>query len=306
MNTRRILPALFLCIAVALPARAQTTFVVMSMKGKVEAASGSSKTWKRVTVGQTLGVRDAVRTSYASYVKLLVNGERLVGIDENTTRPLAEFRTPAAATASSATGAVFKYAVSNLAKSSGPRAGSVPGAVRGGEPLFSAVFPKYAIMTTTPAFRWVDDGGASGYDFILRDDSFAVIHRRSVDAQSLDLASMPALLAPGRSYHWQVQRKADAGSTDIVTFSVLPADTTAAIRAEIGRMDRELEAMRADDVTLHLVRAMYYEQKGLYVDAFAEYKRTIALRPESDEYREMMKRLLYGMNLYLEEEALMQ
>ena len=70
-------------------AAAQDGFVVMSMKGKVEARKpGRRAAWVAVKVGDVLGKDYSVRTSFASYVKLMMGKSRLLSIDEETTKKL--------------------------------------------------------------------------------------------------------------------------------------------------------------------------------------------------------------------------
>ena len=88
--------------------------------------------------------------------------------------------------------------------------------------------------------------------------------------------------------------------------TILAAGTVALIRREVENLDRELKAMNADDVTHHLIRAIYYERRSLYEDAFREYRETIRLAPDVEEYRDMMRNLLVTLRLYGEEDYLLR
>ncbi|MBR9978297.1 MAG: hypothetical protein KFH87_09430, partial [Bacteroidetes bacterium] len=81
---------LLLCLTVG--TQAQEGFVVMSLKGKVEARkTGGKESWNAVKVGDVLDMSHTVRTSYASYVKLMTGKNRLLSIDANTTKQLSTF-----------------------------------------------------------------------------------------------------------------------------------------------------------------------------------------------------------------------
>ncbi|MBN1447628.1 MAG: hypothetical protein JXA28_06825 [Bacteroidetes bacterium] len=286
---------------------AQTQFMVMSAKGKVTYQDDGKGPWIAVKVGMTLDGKDIVKTSFASYAKLMLNRSRLVSIDENMTKRLAEFEALAGRNAGEATaGSILEYAAAQMNRTREKDDDPVYGAVRGGFDVFTAVFPKYAVMTTDPLFQWVDADEAQTYDFILLDDQFNTITRMKLNTDQFRYLSdsLPAL-SPDHQYHWRITRLSDYLESDIQTFRILPADTVAAIQDELGKLDTELTAMGADDVTLHLIRGIYFEKRGLYTDAFHEYKETIALAPDVEEYREMMRNLLFQMKLYAEEEYLL-
>lgn len=299
--------ALFVLLLLAVPLVAQDGFVVMSVKGKVESkAPGRKAAWQAVKVGDVLGRRHSVRTSFASYVKIMTADSRLLSIDENSTTELSKLAASKASPSKSGTsGRLLEYAAAQVKKSRARSDEPVFGAVRGNTEVFSAVFPKSSVMTTAPVFEWVDGLEAGDYRFILLNDSFDVVARAEVKENRLryDGGSYPAL-AEDREYFWRITRLSDGMDSDIQGFRVLPSDTIAAVRDELVRLDEELSAMGADSVTLHLIRAIYFEKRGLYSDAFVEYKETVRLAPDVDEYREMLRGLLFRMKLYAEEEYL--
>jgi hypothetical protein len=300
-----IFPLIFLLWSAS--GSAQDKYMVMSVKGKVECGTAKGKSWKKVQIGQVLGNGDVIRTSFASYAKLMVNENRLVSIDENTTRPLSEYsakKNPASG--GSAAGKILQYAAQQIQRSKDKKSGTDFGAVRGVTEVFTAVFPKNRILTTAPMFQWVDASDARSYTFIIQDASFKTIEKRSVKDRSVQFANDNALLVPGSTYYWRLVRDADGETSNIETFTVLSGDTVATITSELERLKKELAAMHADEVTMHLILAMYYEQQGLYSDAFHEYKTTIRLAPDVDEYRAMMRTLLLKLRLYVEEEYLLR
>jgi hypothetical protein len=286
----------------------QDKYMVMSIKGKAESSTSKSKSWKKLTVGQILGNNDIIKTSYASYVKLMVNEERLVSIDENLTRPMTEYSAKKNQKVSSetATGKILQLAAQQMKRTKERKSGASFGAVRGGSEGFNAVFPKYGIMNTAPVFEWIDGDGPSEYDFILRDDTFKLVEKQTLKTTSLDFSRTSKTLENGKTYYWQVVRTSDGETTDVVQFTVLARDTVDLVALELSKMGKELAAMNADEVTTHLIRGIYFEKRGLYTDAFREYKATIALAPDCEEYREMMRNLLMNLKLYGEEEYLLK
>lgn len=286
---------------------AQDGFVVMSVKGKVEVKSaGKGAKWSVVKVGDVLKNNQTIRTSFASYVKLMAGSNRLLSVDENsTTRLSALEQKNASSSDGSASGRLLAYAAKQVKKTRTRSDEPVFGAVRGNTEVFSAVFPKYQVMTTEPLFEWVDADKAQEYQFVLLNDSFDVVTRSTLKESRLKYGGGTPALAEDRQYYWRITRLSDGMESDIQSFRVLPADTIAAVREELARLDEELGAMGADSVTLHLIRAIYFERKGLYTDAFAEYKETVRLAPEVQEYREMLRGLLFQLKLYAEEEYLL-
>ncbi|MFA6234073.1 MAG: hypothetical protein WC824_07765 [Bacteroidota bacterium] len=302
-----ILPALMLFLFNS--AIGQNGFIVMSLKGKVEVRKpGKGASWAAVKVGDVLGKDNTVRTSFASYVKLMMGESRLVSIDEKTTKKLSEFNPNSRSEVSaSASGRLLEYAAKQVKNSRSRSEEPVFGAVRGNTEVFSAVFPKSYVMTTEPLFEWVDADDAKNYEFVLLNDSFDVVTRATLKDHrfTYDGGSKPAL-ETDRQYHWRITRMSDGMESDIQSFRILPADTIAAVNEEIARLNEELAKMGADEVTLHLIRAIYFERKSLYTNAFLEYKETVRLAPEVEEYRQMLRNLLFQMKLYAEEEYLLK
>ncbi|MDH7514710.1 MAG: hypothetical protein QHI48_02375 [Bacteroidota bacterium] len=285
--------------------QAQDSFIVMSLRGRVEVMS-KGKNWKRITVGMVLGKKDIIRTSYASYVKLMMNEDRLVSVDENTTKPLAEFlQGPIAGSGEGAAGKILQYAAAQISRTKTKREGGEYGAVRGEQAVFSAVFPTRAIMTAQPTFTWIDTDSAGRYEILVLDDNFQIVQRWSVEGSGF-AARIPNGVIPGPGvYHWQITRLTDGEVSNIQTFSLLPPDTVSAIEREVESLDRELTAMNADDVTRQLIHGIYFERKGLCEDAFRAYRETVRLAPDVEEYRDMMRALLAQMRLLNEEPFLL-
>ncbi|MBE0644522.1 MAG: hypothetical protein IH600_10625 [Bacteroidetes bacterium] len=300
-----IIPALMLLMLSS--AAAQDGFVVMSLKGKVEARKpGKKSAWELVKVGDVLGKSMTVRTSFASYVKLMMEQNRLLSIDEKTTKKLSDFVKSRDGNGSTS-GTLLAYAAKQMKNTRAKRGEPILGAVRGNTDVFSAVFPKYYVMTTEPLFEWVDADEAMKYEFVLLNDSFDVVTRATLTDNSFryDGGEKPALESD-RQYHWRITRLSDGMESDIQSFRILPADTIAAVNQELQRLDAELTGMGADEVTLHLIRAIYFEKKSLYTNAFLEYKETVRLAPDVDEYRQMLRNLLFQMKLYAEEDYLLK
>lgn len=298
---------LLLCFAVT--TQAQEGFVIMSLKGKVEARkTAGNESWQAVNVGDVLEATHTVRTSYASYVKLMTERNRLLSIDANTTKQLSSFtETNKLPSSGSASERLLEYAAMQMKKSRSRSNEPTYGAVRGSLDVFTAVFPKLAVMTTEPRFEWVDAEAAQQYEFVLLDDAFNIVTRVQLDEAGFSYGEERGpVLGDGRRYHWRITRLSDGLESEIQTFQILHADTIREIREELTRLDEELLTMGADEVTLHLIRAIYFEKRGLYTDAFRAYKQTVQLAPDVQEYRDMLRNLLFHMRLYAEEEFLLE
>jgi hypothetical protein len=236
-------------------------------------------------------------------VKLLINGSRLAGVDANSTRRLSALKAkkPAGALA----GEPLRLLGDAMQRARQYRPGSVAGGVRlirsGAQ--CTAAFPRYDLLSATPRFRWVDESGGSAYTLVVRDSAFSVVARRSVRGGVIDSA---CTLPRGCTYYWQVERADTALASNIAMFTVLSDDSAEELRRELVRLDGELRAMRADGVLRHLARALYFERKGLFMDAAQEYRDVIALRPSTEEYRNLFLQLLQSINLYAESEVLLQ
>jgi len=295
-------------VLLSLPCHSQT-FMVMSSKGKVEMQQRGEKNteWKPLKVGDQLQSDDVVRTSFASYVKLMMDQRRLVSIDENTSKKLAEFDTGKEANVGAASGKLLQYAAVQMQRSREGGHRNVYGAVRGEMDMISAVFPKQTVMTVEPDFRWLDPSNEGNYELLLLDDGYAILARLRSDEQYLRYqeSDLPKLVH-GREYHWRVTRLRDGFESSIESFRILPEDSIVSIRTELSTLDAELADMGADEVSLRLIRAIFFEKKGLLTDAYAEYHQAIRLAPEVEEYRDMLRILLFQLRLYNEEDYLME
>lgn len=298
-----------LCIALMLflgtEAYSQNTFMVMSVKGKVEYKTKKGN-WKPVKVGQELDAKDVLKTSFASYVKLMMDSKRLVGIDENTSKKLAEFGGSRSSGKGDAAGAILSYAADQMKQAKKSKGLTEYGAVRGNYEVFNATFPKYAVMTTKPDFRIVDAEEGDNYEIHILNGDFDTIAKTNVSKDAFTYPDSMPEIVPGQEYYWKVTRLTDGATSDIQRFNVLREDSIQMIADEVKMLNEELDAMGADDVMMHLIRGVYYEKKKLFYNAYVEYKETIRLAPEVDEYREMMANMLATLSLYNEQEFLMR
>ncbi len=298
--------AVLLFVLLVAPSVAQVKFVVLSIKGKVESSTGKSGKWTAVSVGQELGTKDVVRTSFASYAKLMMNKERIVSIDENRSVVLSTFATQkGGGKNTSATGQLLGYVSDQMTRSKDRKSGDVYGAVRGSGDMFSAIFPKLNLMSGAPRFTWVDEEDSREYTLTIMDKTFRKVLTQVVKDQSFQLTDAMASLEPGQLYYWQIMRNADSQASEVQQFRVLPKDTVAALQAELTSLGKELASMGADEVTTHLIRAIYFERRGLAYDAYQEYKAVVGLAPKVVEYREMLRNLLIGLKFSDEIELLM-
>jgi len=286
-------------------ASAQDKYIVMSVKGKVEVLSGKNK-WKPVQVGQELKSNDVLKTSFASYVKLMMDNTRLVGIDENTQKSLAEFSAQEKDAKGGNAKTILAYAAKQMQQTKQAKSSTEFGAVRGNREVFNATFPKYAIMTTQPEFKIVDAGDHSRYEIMILDSNFNTVVRHVVDKDVFVYPETLPAIAPGVVYYWKVARLSDGETSDIQRFSVLSKDSVAAIETELVNLKKELDVMGADDIMHRLIRGVYFEKKELYYNAYLEYKETVRLAPEVDEYRDILSNLLLKLSLYNEQEYLMK
>lgn len=298
---------LFLLLTLA-TARAQDSFVVMSVKGKVEfAPKKNAKTWAPLTVGMTLSGSDVVRTSYASYAKIMVGGRQLVSIDQNATRQLSTIAPKKSArTAESAAGSIMKYVSAQVQRAREDNVHNTYGAVRGTSPVFEALFPAVAGRGDELVFTWVDDDPAPTYEVIVQSEGNDIVDRRTVTGMSFAPEPGALALAPGGSYRWSVVRMTDGAASAPRSFRVLDVDSARAIAREVEQLEKDLAAMGADSVTTHVVCGVYFERRSLFADACREYLAAIRLAPDVDEYREILRGMLAAQQMPADESLLLR
>jgi hypothetical protein len=290
-------------VLVAVSVSAQPKFLVMSAKGKVEFKVEGSK-WKSVKVGMELPSQATVKTSYSSYVKFMMGKNRLVGIDENTTKQLADFARAMNQGKESKTNTILAYAAKQMKRDRTRQTETEFGAVRGDMEVFNATFPKYAVMSGNPAFRIVDESRSHEYEIALYDTDMNLVAKPTIQSESFVYPDTGSPLVPGKTYYWKATRVADGLMSDVQRFTIVHPDTVAFIKNELENLDSELTEMGADSVMHHLIRGVYFEQKQLYYNAFLEYRRTVHMAPGVQEYRDMLSALLLTLSLHNEEEYL--
>ncbi len=308
MILHRLLPTLVFVLLLPAAAVAQDSFVVMSVKGKVEhAPKKNAKSWTPLTVGMTLKATDVVRTSFSSYAKLMVNSQRLVSIDQNATRQLSTLVPKKAARSSeNAAGAIMQYAAAQMQRARDDKVHNTYGAVRGTSPVFEALFPLATERGGTMAFTWVDDDPVPTYEVIIQDERNDIVDRRMVEGTQFTADPGVLPLAQGGSYRWSVVRMTDGAASAPRSFRVLDADTALVIAREVEQLEKELAAMGSDSVTTHVVRGVYFERRSLFADACREYLAAIRLAPDVDEYREILRGMLASQQLPADESLLLR
>ncbi len=304
-NRFALMCVLFLLLSAALSIAGGNDLVVMSVKGKAEYLKGGKGKPIPMTIGLVLSPGDIVKTSFASYAKLMYKQRYLLSVDENST---VRVRTLLAQTGnegeekSSTTGKILGFVAEKLKKSRDEEKETIYGAVRGGrQDMLNAVFPRKGYVEDThPVFEWLNAGDSPRCTFSLADEDLKTVYETATDSTRLPYdASFPPL-REGKRYLWRVTRESDGAASDIASFTVMRRDTAEQVRAEIAGLDAELRKMKADDVTAHIVRATYYEQRELFREAFREYRSALALAPAAKEYRTMALVLLFRMGLYNE------
>lgn len=293
------------------PSSAGDDVVVMSIKGKAEYQKAGKGKFIPLTVGLALKSNDIVKTSFASYTKLMYKQRQLLSIDENTTIKISSLTARLEGNSSdknSTTGKIMSYLADKMSKSqSKDDKQNIYGAVRGTDEVFNAVFPRKGyVQTTLPTFEWVNAGEKSAYTFTLLDENLTPIFEQTVDGTRLMYSESNPKLQYGKKYVWRVIRKSDSAESDFVSFTILLQDTTAFINRELSSLKDELKKMKADEIIFHVITGTYFEQRELFYDAFVEYKEAVHLAPDVKEYREMANLLLLRMGLYNEQEILLR
>jgi hypothetical protein len=283
----------------------QNKFIVMSVKGKVEFLSKKDK-WKPVKVGQEFTTKNVLRTSYASYVKLMMNNSRLVGVDENTKKPLEQFAKNSRGAKKGSANTILAYAAKQMRQTKSAKKQTEFGAVRGSLEVFNAAFPKYAIMSSKPEFFIVDAEDASKYELVIMDSGLDPVFKKVIEKNYFVYPADSPEIIKGATYYWQVRRMSDGKESDIQKFQIIENASITAIEEELKNLKKELDEMGADDIMHHLIRGVYFEQKQLFFNAYLEYKETILLAPNVQEYRDMLSSLLLQLSLYNEQEYLMR
>ncbi len=280
-------------------------FVVINIKGKVEYKSGRGR-WKPVNVGLVLKGRDRVRTSFGSYVKMMYKKRRLLSIDENRTVSLREIAPPNTGDSRSGTmSQIMSYLGDRLRSQDKRKPVNIMGAVRGGEADFNAYYPRAcAVRTAQPTFKWIGDVDET-YQFTLFDSSLNPLFSLVLDSTSFPYDGGAPDLARNQTYYWRIERMSDGMDTDPVSFMILDEDSVKTIESELQRLDEALENMGADSVAFHIIRGAYFENLGLFGDAFEEYRQAVIMAPWIPEYRQLARTVLYRMGLYNESEALL-
>ncbi|GEM_PF-1197052 len=281
-------------------------FVVINIKGKVEYKERNRGKWKPVKVGLALKNRDRVRTSFGSYVKLMYKKSRLLSIDENRTVTLREIAPPNTDDSKSSTmNLIMGYLGDRLRSQDKRKPVNIMGAVRGVETEFNAYYPRAcAIRTTHPTFKWIGDIDET-YQFTLFDSSLNPVFSLVLDSTSFPYNSGAPDLARNQTYYWRIERMSDGLDTDPVSFMILAEDSVRKIENELQRLDEELENMGADSVSYHIIRGAYFENLGLFGDAFEEYRQAVVMAPWISEYRQLARTVLYRMGLFNESETLL-
>lgn len=286
-------------------------FTVMSLKGKVEYRSSPGQKnsgWMPVRIGDRFKEQDELKTSFASYVKLLHKGGRLLSVDENSTRKLGDLLPAKSGRgAGGATASILNYAAQQMqtTKTRQDRQ-DVFGAVRAELDLFTPALPSEAVLSATPSFRWVDTDTSNSYTLFIYDQQLNVRYEGALTGRK---SSWPQDLDSGKTgglYYWRLRRASDGAVTPPRRFRVLPSDSVRFLAGELNRLDAELAGMHADELMRHLIRAIYLEKQGLYTDAFEDYRECVRMSPDTEEYREMASRMLEELQLLEESRYLLE
>lgn len=303
--------SIFFLVLLSINIFASDDLVVMSVKGKVEVKKGGKGKFALLTVGMSLKGEDVVKTSFASYAKIMYKQRQLLSIDENTMtkiNTLVKGVSPEGSDKASPAGKIMSYLADKLTKTQTKTENqNVFGAVRGSDEVFNALYPrKGSIRTTRPIFEWLNTGDKSKYTFTLLDENLSPVFETQLDSTKLVYLQSHPKLQDGKRYMWRVVRMSDGAESDIVPFTILQKDTIALVDQEVASLSEELRKMNADEIIMHVIKGTYYEQRDLLYDAFLEMRDAVKLAPSVKDYREMANYLLLRMGLYNEQSFLLK
>lgn len=135
-----------------------------------------------------------------------------------------------------------------------------------------------------PVLRWRPLAGAVSYRASLVDSNFGVV-AESMSTEATEW-TLPAPLARGRTYYWQVTATL-AGGGEVMT------PRTPAPRARFRVLEQtaadELRRLEETAPESHLARGVLYARAGLVAEAEAEFRKLVALNPRSQVARQLLQ-----------------
>jgi hypothetical protein len=161
------------------------------------------------------------------------------------------------------------------------RAGTLMGGARD---EFNVIAPVGVVIETDrPTFRWVALAGATSYEVTVYDANLTRV--AASDAVTATEWAVPAALARGRVYIWQVRATKDGQQT------VAPPPAAGRARFKVLEQSKVelVEQARRSHPKSHLVMGLAYAEAGLLNEAEREFTALLQANPDSPTARKLLQ-----------------
>lgn len=262
-------------------------FKVLASRGKNTLADGSM-----VFAGKKLSASDVVKVSEGSYLGLIHNTGKTLEVKEAGTYKISDLSSKAIAKSSSITKKYSAYVIGELTKAENSDihanyqknmkvTGSVERAVGTGAPKM--ILPKTSnLIESLNTLSWAKIAKSTSYTVEITNMFDEVIMSKETNDTSFTL-DLAAVKMPKDQ---TIMVKVKANGTDVMTDSyVLKALVPTKSPEVFADKDQLAKEFSEESALNHLMKASFYSQNGLFIDAKKSFEAAIRLEPTVSEYK---------------------
>jgi hypothetical protein len=292
----------------------QPSFKVLALNGNVYFAKSDKGPWDKVSLKTSLFEKDRVKIDNAGYLGLVHTSGRTAELKKTGVYKISDLSKKLAKTdvniSKRLTGFLLKEInqADNILSSKDYRQGmgttgsTERGTERGAittndantdltayqtSGTISLLSPrKTNIFYKDTRFTWAKSEGAKSYKFVLRDRFDKEIYSVVVNDSFLMLNVDGMNLERDVYYFWQVSvAEHPLLNSDECAFLILPLDKEKIINQDLKTLSNEVHSENSP--MYNLLKAAYFEENNLFIDAGYYYQLAVVAAPDVPEYKKM-------------------
>jgi len=143
--------------------------------------------------------------------------------------------------------------------------------------------------------KWTEISDAKSYKIVVSDLNNKVLFEKIINGNAISFNDINVELKSGEKYIFNVSvNNSEEYTPAKCTLTILSQVETESINEELGNLKNELDAESAID---NLIFAAFYEEKGLYLDAFQHYEKALILAPKVRDYQKAYDEFTYRIGM---------
>jgi hypothetical protein len=295
-------------ICIAFMVNAQDVFKVLAAKGGSTVKSANSAEWKKTLIGMKIQQADAIKLNANDYLGLIhIASGKTLELKTAGSYNVKDLATKVSATGSTYSQKYAEYVMNAMNNNSGGTNNSVGGVVYrevldNKDYSVKLNYPKdQMIMVSSRVFdfSWSKNPKIAIYEVVVQnmfDETIYTAETKDttvkLDLTKVDFGDESRILVKVRS-----KKEEEKGASDKAV-SILVDES----KAFLKKKEAFLSEVSDENALNYLIKAKFYEENKMFIDAVSSYDRAIKLEPKVEEFKSLKNEYLINTGVIKKEE----